>query len=202
MASSDDDQRPRNWVALVIIEPASEASRAVWRRVGRWSRLTWVIRVVSAIVYAVALLLLGEIPTPNENDGDVVRPSQRLGTFRCGLAVRASSGWIRDIQVDFTNRLASRWQGLGAIIPGIAWIGDQGLHWAPGERLWGGRAFELRGDDIERILVSSLGVRSTGLVVTTSEHGEAWLLLHKRDVATLLTGVRDHDQLGGGADSA
>jgi hypothetical protein len=188
-------------VALVIIEPANEASNAVWRRVGRWSRLTWVIRVVSSIVNVVAVLLLGA--TPNANDpGDVVRPSQRLGTFRCGLAVGVSSGWIRDIQVDITNRLASRWQGLGAIIPGIAWIGDQGLHWVPGGRLWGGRAFELRGDDIERIQVSSLGVRSTGLVVTTSQYGEAWMLLNKRDVATLLVGIREHDQLGGRADSA
>jgi hypothetical protein len=185
----------------VIIEPANEASKTVWRRVGRWSRLTWVIRVVSGIVNVVAVLLLGA--TPNANDpGDVVRPSQRLGTFRCALAVGVSSGWVRGIQVDITNRLVSRWQGLGAIIPGIAWIGDHGLHWVPGGRLWGGRAFELRGDDIERIQVSSLGVRSTGLVVTTSQHGEAWMLLHKRDVATLLMGVREHDQLGGRADSA
>lgn len=184
----------------MIIEPANEASKAVWRRVGRWSRLTWVIRVLSAIVNAVAVLLLGA--TPNADDpGDDVRPSPRLRTFRCGLAVGVSRGWIRNIQVDITNRLASRWQGPGAIIPGIAWIGDQGLHWVPGGRLWGGRAFELRAGDIERIQVGSVGVRSTGLVVTTSEHGEAWLLLHRGDVATLLMGVREHDQLGG-ADSA
>ena len=188
----------------MIIEPASKASKAVWRRVGRWSRLTWVIRVVSAIIFlAAAVLLGGEIPPWNPNDpGDDVRPSQRLGTCRCGLAVRVSSGWIRDIQVDFTNRLASRWQGPGAIIPGVAWIGDQGLHWVPGGRLWGGRAFELRGGDIERIQVSSLGVRSTGLVVTTSEHGEAWLLLDRRDVAKLLMRLRAHGELGGRADSA
>ena len=187
----------------MIIEPASEASKAVWRRVGLWSRLTRVIRVVWGIVAVVAVLLLGEeVPTPNANDpGDTVRPSQRLGTCRCGLAVGASSGWIRDIDVDFTNRLASRWQGQGAIILGVAWIGDQGLHWVPGGRPWG-RAFELRWGDIERIQVSSVGVRSTGLVVTTTEHGEAWLLLHRSDVATLLTRLRGQDQLGGRADSA
>ena len=130
--------------ALVIIEPATAANKAVWRRVGLWSRLTWVIRVVWGIVVVVAVLLLGEeVGTPNANGpGDAVRPSQRLGTCRCGLAVGASSGWIRDIQVDFTNRLASRWQGPGAIIPGVAWIGDQRLHWVPGGRPWGGRAFE------------------------------------------------------------
>lgn len=50
----------------MIIEPANEASKAVWRRVGRWSRLTWVIRVVSGIVNVVAVLLLGA--TPNAND--------------------------------------------------------------------------------------------------------------------------------------
>jgi hypothetical protein len=83
-----------------------------------------------------------------------------------------------------------RWQGPGAIIPGVAWIGDRGLHWVPGGRLWGGRAFELHGKDIERIQVSSLGVRSTGLVVTTSEHDEAWLLLHGSDVARLLVRLR------------
>jgi hypothetical protein len=162
-----------------------------------------VIRVVWGIVAVVAVLLLGEeVPTPNANDpGDTVRPSQRLGTCRCGLAVGASSGWIRDIDVDFTNRLASRWQGQGAIILGVAWIGDQGLHWVPGGRPWG-RAFELRWGDIERIQVSSVGVRSTGLVVTTTEHGEAWLLLHRSDVATLLTRLRGQDQLGGRADSA
>jgi hypothetical protein len=191
-------------VALVIIEPANKASRAVWRRVGRWSRLTWVIRVVSAIItVAVAVLLEGDIPRWNANDpGDVVRPSRRLGTCRCDLAVGVSSGWIRDIQVDITNRLVSRWQGPGAIIPGVAWIGDQGLHWVPGGRLWGGQGFELRAGDIERIQVSSVGVRSTGLVVTTMEHGEAWLLLRRSDVATLLMRLRGHDQIGGRADSS
>ena len=176
----------------MIIGPATKASKAVWRRVGRWSRLTWVIRVVSAVVFVAVAVLLGEsIPTPNANDpGDGVRANQRLGTCRCGLAVGVSSGWIRDIQVDITNRLASRWQGPGAIIPGVAWIGDRGLHWVPGGRLWGGRAFELRGEDIERIQVSSLGVRSTGLVVTTSEHGEAWLVFHRSDVARLLVRLR------------
>jgi len=188
----------------VIIEPASKASKAVWRRVGLWCRLTWVIRVVWGIVFAAVAVLLGdEIPTPNANDpGDAVRPSQRLGTCRCGLAVGASSGWIRDIQVDMTNRLVSRWQGPGAIIPGVAWIGDQGLNWVPGGRQWGGRAFELRAGDIERIQVSSVGVRSTGLVVTTREHGEAWLLLRRSDVATLLMRLRGHDQIGGRAASA
>jgi hypothetical protein len=179
-------------MALVIIEPANKASKAVWRRVGRWSGLTWVIRVGWGIIsVALAVLLEGEISPPNANDpGDDVRPNQRLGTCRCGLAVRVSSGWIRDIQVDITNRLASRWQGPGSIIPGIAWIGDQGLHWVPGGRMWGGRAFELHVEDIERIQVSSVGVRSTGLVVTTSEHGEAWLLLHRSDVASLLMRLR------------
>jgi hypothetical protein len=140
----------------VIIEPANKASRAVWRRVGRWSRLTWVIRVVWSIIsIAAAVLLEGEIPPLNANDpGDVVRPSRRLGTCRCGLAVGVSSGWIRDIQVDITNRFVSRRQGPGAIIPGVAWIGDQGLHWVPGGRLWGGRAFELRAG-------TSSGFRST-----------------------------------------
>lgn len=188
----------------MIIEPANKASRAVWRRVGRWSRLTWVIRIVSAIItVAVAVLLEGDIPRWNANDpGDAVRPSQRLGTYRCGLAVGVSSGWIRDIQVDITNRFVSRWQGPGAIIPGIAWIGDQRLHWVPGGRLWGGRAFEVREGDIERIQVSSLGVRSTGLVVTTSEHGEAWLFLHRSDAATLLIRLKGHDQLSGRADTS
>jgi hypothetical protein len=65
-----------------------------------------------------------------------------------------------------------------------------------------GRAFELRGGDIERIQVGSVGVRSTGLVVTTSEHGEAWLLLHRSDVATLLTSLSGHDRVGGHDDSA
>jgi hypothetical protein len=181
-------------VAPVIIERANRASQAVWRRVGRWSRLTWVIRVISGIVIAVVLLLGGEIPTPDPSDpGDHVRPSKRLGTWRCGLAVRASSGWIRDIQVDVTSRLASRWQGLGAIVPGVVWIGDRGLNWVPGERLSGARAFELRADEIERIQVSSVGVRSTGRVVTTSEHGEAWLLLHDSDVATLLMRLKGRD---------
>jgi hypothetical protein len=186
----------------VIIEPANKERREVWRRVGRWSRLTWVIRVVWGIVVVVAVLLGGGWPA-NANDPEgVVRPSRRLGTCRCGLAVGASSGWIRAIQVDFTNRLASRWQGPGAIIPGVAWIGDQRLHWVPGGRPWGGRAFELRAGDIERIQVSSVGVQSTGLVVTTSEHGEAWLLLRRSDVATLLTRLRGHDQLGRRADFA
>jgi hypothetical protein len=188
--------------ALVIIEPANKASKAVWRRVGRLSRLTWVVRVVWGIVVVVAVLLGGGWPANANDPGDAVRASRRLGTCRCGLAVGVSSGWIRDIQVDFTNRLASRWQGPGAIIPGVAWIGDQRLHWVPGGRLWGGRAFELRAGDIERIQVSSFGVRSTGLVVTTSEHGEAWLFLHRSDAATLLTKLRGHDQLGGRADSA
>jgi hypothetical protein len=175
----------------VNVERANEATQAIWRRVGRWSRLTWVIRVVWGIIsLALAVLLEGDISTLNANDpGDNVRPSQRLGTCRCGLAVGVSSGWIRDIQVDITNRLASRWQGPGAIIPGVAWIGDQGLHWAPGGRLWGGRAFELRGWDIERIQVSSVGVRSTELVVTTSEHGEAWLLLRQGDAAAFITSL-------------
>jgi hypothetical protein len=35
----------------VIIGPATKASKAVWRRVGRWSRLTWVIRVVWGIAF-------------------------------------------------------------------------------------------------------------------------------------------------------
>ncbi|HEY3214149.1 MAG TPA: hypothetical protein VGL16_13190 [Actinomycetota bacterium] len=74
-------------------------------------------------------------------------------------------------------------------------VGDQGLHWVPGGRLCGGQAFELRGGDIERIQVSSVGVRSTGLIVTTSEQGEAWLLLHRSDVTTLLMTLRGHDQL-------
>src|SRR6266498_1136869 len=53
-------------VALVIIEPADRTNKAIWRRVGRWSRLTWVIRVVSAIIFvAVAVLLEGEIPPSN-----------------------------------------------------------------------------------------------------------------------------------------
>jgi hypothetical protein len=96
-------------VPLVIIEPANKASKAVWRQVGRWSRLTWMIRIVWGIVVVVAVLLGGEAWPLNANDpGDAVRPSQRLGTCRCGLAVGASSGWIRDMQVDFTNRLASR----------------------------------------------------------------------------------------------
>jgi hypothetical protein len=191
-------------VALVIIEPANKASKAVWRRVDRWSRLTWVIRAVWGIIsVALAVLLEGEISTPNANDpGDDVRPNQRLRTCHCGLAIGVSSGWIRDIQVDITNRLVSRWQGSGAIIPGIAWIGDQGLHWVPGGRLWGGRAFELRRGDIKRIQVSSVGVGSAGLVVTTSEHGEAWLLFHRSDVAALLMRLRAHNQLGGRAESA
>ena len=163
-----------------------------------------VIRAVWGIIsVALAVLLEGEISTPNANDpGDDVRPNQRLRTCHCGLAIGVSSGWIRDIQVDITNRLVSRWQGSGAIIPGIAWIGDQGLHWVPGGRLWGGRAFELRRGDIKRIQVSSVGVGSAGLVVTTSEHGEAWLLFHRSDVAALLMRLRAHNQLGGRAESA
>lgn len=122
--------------------------------------------------------------------------------LRCGLAVKESSGWVRGIQVDFTDGLASRWQGPGVIIRGIVWIGDQGLIWMPRRRVSGARGFELRRDDIERIQVSSVGVRSSGLVVTTSEHGEAWLLLHRSDAATLLTGLDGHDPLGDRSDSA
>jgi hypothetical protein len=43
--------------------------------------------------------------------------------------------------------------------------------------------------DIERIQVSSVGLRSTGLVVTTSDHGEAWLLLRQSDAAAFLTSL-------------
>jgi hypothetical protein len=113
----------------VIIERANKANQAAWRRVVRWSRLTWVIRVVSEIFVGVAALLGGEIPTPTVSEpGDEVHPNERLGAGRCGLAVKASGGWIRDFQVDFTDRLASRWRGPGAIIPGIVWIGDRGLN--------------------------------------------------------------------------
>jgi hypothetical protein len=55
--------------------------------------------------------------------------------------------------------------------------------------LSGAQAFELRSGDIERIQASSVGVRSSGLVVTTSEHGEAWLLLHRSDASTFLTSL-------------
>jgi len=188
----------------VIIEQANNASQAIWRRLVRWSRLTWVIRVVSGILVGVAALLGGGTPQAVNDaaDGEDVHPSEALGTLRCGLAVKESSGWVRGIQVDFTDRLASRWQGPGVIIPGILWIGDRGLIWMPRRRVSGARGFELRRDDIERIQVSSVGVRSSGLVVTTSEHGEAWLLLHRSDAATLLTRMDGHDPLGGRADSA
>jgi hypothetical protein len=186
----------------VNVERANEATQAIWRRILRWSRLTWLVGAIAAAFFFVAALLGGEISIPTVNDGEDVRPRRRLGTCRCGLAVKVSSGWIRDIQVDFTSQLVERWRGPGAIAPGVVWAGDRGLNWAPRTRLSGARAFELRSGDIERIQASSVGIRSTGLVVTTSEHGEAWLLLHRSDVATLLSRLRGHDQLGGRADSA
>jgi hypothetical protein len=185
----------------VVIERASRATDAGWRRVVRWSRLTWVVRVVSAILLFVVSLVLGELPISHVKDtGRDVGRRGRLGICRCGLAVWASRGWIRDIQVDFTNRLAARCQGPGAIIPGVAWIGDQGLSRVPG-RTFGEREFELRAGDIERIQFSSLGVRSAGLVVTTREQGEAWLLLDRRDAATLVMKLKGRDPLGGRPDS-
>jgi hypothetical protein len=186
----------------VNVERANEATQAIWRRILRWSRLTWLVGAIAAAFFFVAALLGGEISIPTVNDaGDDVRPRRRLGTSRCGLAVKASSGWIRDIQVDFTSRLVPRWRGPGAIAPGVVWAGDRGLNWAPRARLSGARAFELRSGDIERIQASSVGVRSSGLVVTTSEHGEAWLLLRRSDAATFLTSLSGHDRLGGHDDS-
>jgi hypothetical protein len=141
MSSSDDDQRPRKLGGSGDHRTGEQGEQG--SLASSWPLVSADLgdRVVWGIVVVVAVLLLGEAWPLNANDpGDVVRPSQRLGTCRCGLAVGASSGWIRDIQVDFTNRLTSRWQGLGAIIPGVAWIGDQGLHWVPGGRLWGGRS--------------------------------------------------------------
>ena len=180
------------------IERANEATQAIWRRILRWYRITRLVGAIAAAFFFVAALLGGEISSPTVNDaGDDVRRRRRLGTCRCGLAVKASSGWIRDIQVDFTGRLVERWRGPGAIAPGVVWAGDRGLNWAPRARLSGARAFELRSGDIERIQASSVGVRSSGLVVTTSEHGEAWLLLRRSDAATFLTSLSGRDRLGG-----
>ena len=181
------------------VERANEATQAIWRRILRWSRLTWLVGAIAAAFFFVAALLGGEISTPTVKDD--IRPSRRLGTCRCDLAVKPSSGWIRDIQVDFTTRLVERWRGPGAIAPGVVWVGDRGLNWAPRARLSGARAFELGSGDIERIQASSVGVRLSGLVITTSEYGEAWLLLPQGDATTFLTNLSGHTRLGGNDDS-
>jgi hypothetical protein len=188
-----------DWAAVVNVERANEATQAIWRRILRWSRITWLVGAIAAAFFFVVALLEGEISTPIVKDD--IRPSRRLGTHRCDLAVKASSGWIRDIQVDFTTRLVERWRGPGAIAAGVVWAGDRGLNWAPRARLSGARAFELRSGDFKRIQVSSVGVRSSGLVVTTSEHAEAWLLLRRSDAATFLTSLSEGDRLGGSDDS-
>jgi len=187
--------------ALTAIDRAEslKATQAVWRRIVRWSRITWFVGAIAAAFFFVAALLGGEISTPTVKDD--IRPSRRLGTCRCDLAVKPSSGWIRDIQVDFTTRLVERWRGPGAIARGVVWVGDRGLNWAPRARLSGARAFELRSGDIKRIQASSVGVRSRGLVVTTSEQGEAWLLLRRSDAATVLASMSGRDRLGGRDDS-
>jgi hypothetical protein len=76
----------------VIIEPASKASKAVWRRVGRWSRLTWVIRIVSAIItVAVAVLLEGDVPRWNANAAlGVVRNLPAAGARSPGVSGRSA----------------------------------------------------------------------------------------------------------------
>jgi hypothetical protein len=183
----------------VNVERANEATQAIWRRILRWSRITWLVGAIAAAFLFVAALLGGEISGPIVKDD--IRPSRRLRTCRCDLAVKASSGWIRDIQVDFTTRLVERWRGPGAIAPGVVWVGDRGLNWAPRARLSGARAFELRSGDIKRIQTSSVGVRSSGLVVTTIEHGEAWLLLGRSDAVTFLASLSGRDRLGGRDDS-
>ena len=187
--------------ALTAIESTGrlDAIQAVWRRTLRWSRITWLVGAIAAAFFFVAALLGGEISTPIVKDG--IRPSRRLGTYRCDLAVKASSGWVRDIQVDFTSRLIERWRGPGAIALGVVWAGDRGLNWAPRARESGAWAFELRAGDIERIRASSVGVRSSGLVVTTSESGEAWLLLRRSDAATFLNSL-EWARLGGPDDSS
>jgi len=187
--------------ALTAIESTGrlDAIQAVWRRTLRWSRITWLVGAIAAAFFFVAALLGGEISTPIVKDG--IRPSRRLGTYRCDLAVKASSGWVRDIQVDFTSRLIERWRGPGAIALGVVWAGDRGLNWAPRARESGARAFELRSGDIKRIQASSVGVRSSGLVVTTSESGEAWLLLRRSDAATFLNSL-EWARLSGPDDSS
>jgi hypothetical protein len=113
--------------ALTAIESAArlEAIQAIWRRTLRWSRITRLVGAIAAAFFFVAALLGGEISGPTVNDAeDDVRRRRRLGTDRCGLAVKASSGWIRDIQVDFTTRLVERWRGPGAIAQGVVWVGD------------------------------------------------------------------------------
>jgi hypothetical protein len=155
------------------------------------------IRVLSGIVVGVAATVGGEIPTPTVDDpGDEedARPGKRSGTWRCGLAVMKSSGWVHEIQVDLLHRLSSRWRGPGAIVPGAAWVGDRGLIWMPRRRESGARGFELGRGGVVRIQASPVGLRSSGLVVTSREHGEAWLLLG-RDDASKRDPDRDPDLL-------
>jgi hypothetical protein len=72
----------------------------------------------------------------------------------------------------------------------IAGVGDRGLTWMPRRRESGARGFELGRDDVVRIQASPVGLRSNGLVVTSREHGEAWLLLGRDDARSLLNRLK------------
>jgi hypothetical protein len=133
--------------ALVIIEPASEASKAVWRRVGLVPiDLGDPRRMGHRRCRRGPVARRGGTDSERERSWRRCPPQPTVGDLSVRPRGRRVERMDTRYQVDFTNRLASRWQGLGAIIPGVAWIGDQGLHWCrEGDRGAGGHSSCARG---------------------------------------------------------
>jgi len=171
----------------------SPTTRSALFRFRRWHRATSVVGFVSVAVFAVASVLMGEVPArepavPEDNEG--VPPKVRpRNSWPAGLVLQMTTGWPRDRQVDFAARFAARWRGPGGVAGGLAWISDRGLIWAPTWKASGARRFELAFDQTDRVEVTRLSARVLGLVLRMSDGADVWLWVRSRAPLRLVEAI-------------
>ena len=171
-----------------MIKQADAETRRVWIRLRRWRTFLLIGQTVLLVALALLFLLLGDSPDIGGGAKPVEARPRFTKTWPTRLVLKRTTGWPRRRQL---NTVGSAWMvGLSGLPQGQLWIQSDGLVWMPKDRRDPSttKGFLLLIADLQEILLTRLGPRSTGLVVREREGAEVWLWVRKdaRDLRSRL----------------
>ena len=177
----------------MIVAEGSVETQATWRRIHRWHRATSLLGLLSWLIAIPAWIVTEGVPGLPMPGAIVRRGPRPANCWPASLALHTLAGWPSDLQPDLQRSFLARWRGRGALAKGITWVGEgPSMIWAP-SRAWkdaGARGFAFGLDRVERIDVTTVSRRSTGLATQERDGARAWLLLDRRDGDALMDAMR------------